>query len=259
MKIGFIGAGNMGSAMIAALFAKNNAEKVVVFARSKTDEMAQKFGVIAVKDEIEVIKNSDMIFLATKPNTYEKILNLIKNELKDKILITLAPNFTISQSLEILGKTAKVARAMPNTPTAIAQGVSAISFSTNLSKTKQDEIREIFQNFGRVYELEESKFGAFTAIAGSLPAYVFMFIEAVADAGVKNGIAREQTYEIIAASVAGSANLMLESKKHPAVLKDEVCSPGGTTIEAVSVLEKLGFRSALIEAVHACAKKANGR
>ena len=120
-------------------------------------------------------------------------------------------------------------------------------------------MRGIFENFGTVYELEEAKFAAFTGIAGSLPAYVFMFIEAAADAGVLEGLPRALAYEAVAASVAGSARLMLKSGKHPAALKDEICSPGGTTIEAVKALEKGGFRAAVMDAVDACVKKARAK
>ena len=147
---------------------------------------------------------------------------------------------------------------MPNTPAAIAEGVSALCFNENLSADERAAVREIFENFGAVYELEETKFAAFTGIAGSLPAYVFMFIEALADAGVLEGLPRALAYEAVAASVASSARLMLKSGKHPAALKDEICSPGGTTIEAVKALENGGFRAAAMDAVAACVKKARG-
>lgn len=256
MKIGFIGGGNMGFAMISAL-AKFS--EVCVYARSKNEVLRQMQNVKILADEISLTEHSDAVVLAVKPKDYAEVLAKIKAVSKGKIIICIAPNFTLSEISAMLNEpSVKLVRAMPNTPTAIAQGVSAICFSQDITSNEQGKIKEIFSRFGRVYELEESKFGAFTAIAGSLPAYVFMFIEAVADGGVRNGISRDLAYEIIAASVAGSANLALQTAKHPAKLKDEVCSPGGTTIEAVKVLENRGFRAALIEAVDACVKKANG-
>ena len=183
---------------------------------------------------------------------------MIKDAARGKVIVTIAPNFSLEQSSQILGAKAKVARAMPNTPAAIAEGVSALCFNENLSADEQAAVREIFENFGAVYELGEAKFAAFTGIAGSLPAYVFMFIEALADAGVLEGLPRALAYEAVAASVAGSARLMLKSGKHPAALKDEICSPGGTTIEAVKALENGGFRAAAMDAVAACVKKARG-
>ena len=256
LKIGFIGGGNMGGAMIENLAQRLGGERLFVYARSKTAALREKCGVNACESESAVASAADITVLATKPAAYEDILNLIKEAARGKVIVTLAPNFSLEQSMQILGAQAKVARAMPNTPAAIAEGVSALCFNENLSADERAAVREIFENFGAVYELEEAKFAAFTGIAGSLPAYVFMFIEAAADAGVLEGLPRALTYEAVAASVAGSARLMLKSGKHPAALKDEICSPGGTTIEAVKALEKGGFRAAVMDAVAACVKKA---
>ena len=257
-KIGFIGGGNMGGAMIENLAQRLGGESVFVYARSKTAALREKCGVNACESEAAVASAVDITVLATKPAAYEDILNLIKDAARGKVIVTLAPSFSLKQSSQILGTQAKVARAMPNTPAAIAEGVSALCFNENLSADERAAVREIFENFGAVYELEEAKFAAFTGIAGSLPAYVFMFIEALADAGVLEGLPRALAYEAVATSVAGSARLMLKSGKHPAALKDEICSPGGTTIEAVKALENGGFRAAAMDAVAACVKKARG-
>lgn len=257
MKIGFIGGGNMGRAMIEASIKAFGIENIIVYAKSKNDSLKAEFDIQIATDEATLAKVSDIIILATKPSCYDKILELIKSSIKDQIIITIAPNFSLEMSERLLGKNTKIARAMPNTPASIKQGVSAICCNKNLNQNECKKVNEIFASFGLVFELEESKFAAFTAIAGSLPAYVFMFIEAVADGGVLNGISRKMAYDIIAASVAGSANLMLKSSKNPSVLKDEICSPSGTTIEAVKELENGGFRAALINAVDACVKKAS--
>ena len=259
VKIGFIGGGNMGGAMIEYLAQRLGGERVFVYARSKTADLREKCGVNACESEAAVASAADVTVLATKPAAYEGILNLIKEVARGKVIVTLAPSFSLEQSMQILGAQAKIARAMPNTPAAIAEGVSALCFNENLSADERTAVREIFENFGAVYELEEAKFAAFTGIAGSLPAYVFMFIEAAADAGVLEGLPRALAHEAVAASVAGSARLMLKSSKHPAALKDEICSPGGTTIEAVKTLEKGGFRAAVMDAVAACVKKARAK
>lgn len=258
-KIGFIGGGNMGGAMIENLAQRLGGERVFVYARSKTAALREKCGINACESEAAVASAADITVLATKPASYECILNLIKDAARGKVVVTLAPSFSLEQSAQILGTQAKISRAMPNTPAAIAEGVSALCFNENLSADERAAVREIFENFGAVYELEETKFAAFTGIAGSLPAYVFMFIEAAADAGVLEGLPRVLAYEAVAASVAGSARLMLKSGKHPAALKDEICSPGGTTIEAVKALENGGFRAAVIDAVGACVKKARAK
>lgn len=260
MKIGFIGGGNMGEAMISALVRANFTEsgEIFVYDRSKNENLKFKFGVTPLSSEQEIAKKSDVIVLAVKPNGYESVLNLIKKEIKEQIVLTLAPNFSIEAASKIIGGDKKIVRTMPNTPASIGEGVTAVCFNANLSQKERGNVTQILQSFGRTHEIEERLMPVFTAIAGSLPAYVFMMIEALADGAVAQGMPRAKAYEIIAASVAGSANMALKTGKHPAQLKDEVCSPAGTTIEAVKALEQNGFRHALIEAVAACVKKAKG-
>ncbi|MBR8464633.1 pyrroline-5-carboxylate reductase [Campylobacter sp. faydin G-24] len=263
LNIGFIGGGNMGEAMIGSLVRANfKASNIVVFAKSKNDELAHKYGVSVVSDEIAVVNNADVIVLAVKPNAYEGVLNLIKSEIKTQIIITLAPSFSIARVQDILSGTTdessykfKVVRTMPNTPALIGCGVTAVNFSKSVSQDERKNIMQILSSFGEVFELDESAFPAFVGIAGSLPAYVFMFIEALADGAVLEGLSRDKAYKIAAAAVAGSANMALQSQKHVANLKDDVCSPSGTSIEAVRVLENAKFRSAVIEAVSVAARK----
>lgn len=261
MKIGFIGAGNMGSAMIAAIARSKFADlgEIFVYDRSKNENLKFKFGITPLNNEREVVQKSDIIVLAIKPNGYENLLNLIKKDIKDQIVLTIAPNFSMEEIAGIIGENKKVVRTMPNTPAAIGEGVTAVSFSENLSAKEKELVMRFLACFGTAHEIDEALMGAFVGIAGSLPAYVFVFIEALADAGVLNGIPRAKAYEIVAASVAGSADMVIKSGKHPAVLKDEVCSPSGTTIEALRVLEERGFRSAVIEAVNVAVNKANNK
>ena len=273
MKIGFIGGGNMGSAMIGALVTGGvRADEILVFARSKNEALRAKFGVRIAASEKEVANGADIVVIAVKPASYESVLKEISRASKFKhnasvvgenaaqpIFITVAPNFSIQMVREILGADAKVARTMPNMPSLIGEGVTAVNFSSNFTADDRASVMKILSCFGKTYELPEDKFAVFTAIAGSLPAYVFMFIEALADGAVLEGLGREIACEIACEAVAGSAKMAaaaLKEGKHPARLKDEVCSPGGTTIEAVRVLENAKFRAAIIEAVSAATRKA---
>ena len=299
MKIGFIGGGNMGSAMIGALVAGGvRADEILVFARSKNEALRAKFGVHIAASEKEVANGADIVVIAVKPASYESVLKEISEVGKfngaddfgvvnDKnlddtktrkfdandsnltvprgentsqpIFVTVAPNFSIQMVREVLGADAKVARTMPNMPSLIGEGVTAVNFSSNFTADDRASVMKILSCFGKSYELSEDKFAVFTAIAGSLPAYVFMFIEALADGAVLEGLGREKAYAIVCEAVAGSAKMAtaaLKEGKHPARLKDEVGSPGGTTIEAVRVLENAKFRPAIIEAVSAATRKA---
>lgn len=258
MKIGFIGGGNMAGAMITALLNSKYKSKneIIVYAKSKNQDISQKFGVCVVGSEIEVINCADIIILAIKPKDYSSVLNLIKDKLNDKIIVSVAPKFSIDELTDMLFKGAKIVRSMPNTPASVGAATSAVCFCESLSVGEREIVFEIFRSFGEVFEIKESEFAAFVGIAGSLPAYVFIFIEALADAGVLNGMSRKMAYDIATNAVLGSAKMALMSKKHPAELKDEVCSPAGTTIQAIAELEKNGFRSAIIQAVNACVNKA---
>ena len=154
-----------------------------------------------------------------------------------------------------LGEGFKIVRTMPNTPALVGEAMSAVCPNENVTSEQFEYVKNIFNSFGECVELAEKDFHAFTALCGSSPAYVFVFIEAMADAAVKLGITRAKAYTMAAQSVLGSAKMVLDTGKHPAELKDMVCSPAGTTIDAVLALEKEGFRNAAIEAVVKCAEK----
>ena len=301
VKIGFIGGGNMGGAMIEALWraqsdeanarrsfaeeerkssggsegqrAKNLAQtdknasqrecekgakfEILACARSKNEALRQRFGVKIAASETDLAREADAVVLATKPASYEAILRLIAPELSGKILLLLAPNFDIKCARQIVGEGVYIARAMPNIAACIGASATALCFDAGFSEPKKETVREIIAKIGKIYEIDEAGFAAFTGIAGSLPAYVCAFIEAAADAGVRGGLPRQLCYDAVAAAVEGTARL-IQSGKHPAALKDEVCSPAGTTIEGLAALEKGGFRGALMDAVAACIAKARG-
>ena len=297
VKIGFIGGGNMGGAMIEALWraqpdgassaegerkssggsetqrAENLAQtdknasrrecekeakfEILACARSKNETLRQRFGVKIAANETDLSREADAVVLATKPASYEAILRLIAPDLAGKILLLLAPGFGINRARQIAGEGVYIARAMPNIAACIGASATALCFDAGFSETKKETVREIIAKIGKIYEIDETGFAAFTGIAGSLPAYACAFIEAAADAGVRGGLPRQLCYDAVAAAVEGTARL-IQSGKHPAALKDEVCSPAGTTIEGLAALEKGGFRGALMQAVAACIAKARG-
>ena len=241
-KIGFIGCGNMGKAMLGALVKADNIsnDNIIVSTKSKAsaEKINDEYGVKSTTVNSEVAKEADVLFLAVKPYFFKEVIEEIKDLVKDEaIIISIAAGVTVNQIEEWFGKEIKLVRTMPNTPASVGEGMSAICPN------------------GKYEVLEEKDFHAFIALCGSSPAYVFMFIEAMADAGVKLGLPRAKAYKLAEQAILGSAKLALETGKHPGVLKDEVCSPGGTTIEAVIDLEKNGFRNTVISAVEKCADK----
>ena len=262
-KIGFIGCGNMGKAMLGALVKSNDINKndIIVSTKSKTsaEKISDEFAVKTTTVNIEVAEVADILFLAVKPYFFKEVIEEIKNSIKeDTVIISIAAGITIAQIEQWFDKDVKVVRTMPNTPALVGEGMSAICPNKFINEDEVEHVGELYNLFGKYEILEEKDFHAFIALCGSSPAYVFMFIEAMADAAVMDGMPRTQAYEFAAQSVLGSAKMVLETGMHPGVLKDMVCSPAGTTIEAVRVLEKSGFRSAVIEAQKACVEKAKG-
>lgn len=259
-RIGFIGCGNMGKAMLGSLVKSKdiNNEDIMVSTKSNTSaqNIIKEFNVKATTINSEVTKNSDIIFLAVKPFFFKEVIEEIKDVVKeDVIIISIAAGVTIEQIEEWFGKKIKLVRTMPNTPALVGEGMSAICPNNNVSEEELNYIGKLYNLFGKYEVIAEKDFHAFIALCGSSPAYVFMFIEAMADAAVADGMPRAQAYKFAAQAVLGSAKMVLETGKHPGELKDAVCSPGGTTIEAVATLEKAGLRNAVIEAQRACVQK----
>lgn len=259
-KIGFIGCGNMGSAMAGGLIKSGLIKPEEIIVSTKTSSSAKRLEdelkVTSTLDSREVASQAETIILAVKPFMYKDIIKQVKDVLtKDKLIIAIAAGITINNMKEYLGEGFKIIRAMPNTPALVGKAMSAVCPNENITEEDLKYCIKIFESFGECVQLEEKYFDAFIAVAGSSPAYVFMFIEAMADGAVKLGIPRVKAYKMAAQSVLGSAKMVLDTGKHPGELKDGVCSPGGTTIEAVAELEKLGFRNSVIQAMDKCAEK----
>ena len=259
-KIGFIGCGNMAKAMIGGIIESKLVSPQDVIASDgympSLEGTSEKYGIKITQDNKEVASSSDVVFLAVKPNMYEAVIDEIKDSVDEKtMIVTIAPGKTLANIEKCFGKKVKVLRTMPNTPALVGAGVTAVCPNSEINKEEFEALREIIGTFSLVEQVDEKLFDAVVSVSGSSPAYVFMFIEAMADAAVIQGMPRDKAYRFAAQAVMGSAKMLLETGKHPGELKDMVCSPGGTTIEAVAVLEEKGFRTAVIEAMRACGEK----
>nr|WP_300004274.1 pyrroline-5-carboxylate reductase [Tissierella sp.] len=259
-KIGFIGCGNMASAMIKGIISSDIVESddIIVSAKTKTtlEKIEKEFKIRTTLDNKQVAREADFLFLAVKPHLYKGILEVIKEDIKEEtVVISIGAGISLDFLKENLKEGAKFIKTMPNTPAFVGEGMSALSPGACLDQEEIQDVLDIFKSFGKAEIIDESLMDAFTAICGSSPAYIFVLIEAMADAGVKEGLARPLAYKMAAQAVLGSAKMVLETEEHPGKLKDNVCSPGGTTIEAVISLERTGFRSSIMEAVEVCAEK----
>ena len=243
MKLGFIGAGNMAQAIIGGIIDNGFVSKSDIIASAATNEtinkVAEKFGIETTLDNKETAV-ADILFLAVKPAYYKQVIDEIKDlpVKKSQIIITVAAGKTIEWVEDAFGGVRKIVRTMPNTPALVGEGITAACPNSNVTEEELITVLSLLETFGKAEVVKESMMDAVVAVSGSSPAYVFMFIEAMADAAVAEGMPRAQAYQFAAQSVLGSAKMVLETGLHPGKLKDMVCSPSGTTIEGVKVLEK---------------------
>lgn len=258
-KIGFYGAGNMAQAIIHGMLATDSYAKEDILVYNHRYEptlkkVEEQFQIIPILDEKEFFQQVDIVIFAVKPAILLKRLPEVAQWIDTQLLVSIAAGVTIHQMEEILGEK-KIIRVMPNTPSTVNAGMASVSTNQEVSAEETETVVAIFQSFGRAVVLPESQIDAVVGVSGSSPAYAYLFIEALADGAVLSGMSRPHAYEFAAQAVLGAAKMVLETGKHPGELKDQVCSPGGTTIEAVRSLEENGFRSAVIQAVQAAAKK----
>lgn len=251
----------MAQAMLKGILAKGiySCEEVIVSRRSEKalKEIGDDLGVKTTTDNKEVAGQADLLILAIKPNQFDPVIQEIAGEVKeDALIISIAAGQSIANIEHLFGKNIKLVRTMPNTPALVLAGATGMCFNAHVTEQERKRAVELFESFGVVAQVDEEMIDTVIGVSGSAPAYIFMVIEAMADAAVADGMPRAQAYELAAQTVYGSAKMVLETGKHPGELKDMVCSPGGTTIEAVRVLEEKGLRSAIIEGQMACVKKA---
>ena len=239
-KIGFIGMGNMGYAMLKGALAAFSPSDIIFSSpdKEKCARIANETGTRFAESNAECGNNAKYIVLAVKPQMYPAVLKNIENVVtEESVVISIAPGITIASIKNALGSNIRVVRAKPNTPALIGEGMTGVSFNaSDFSFDERDVIDKFFTSFGKVVYVDEKLMDGVVCV-------------------VKYGIKRDDAYKMVAQTVLGSAKMVLESGEHPAALKDKVCSPGGTTIQAVSALEENGFRNALIKATDACYDK----
>lgn len=263
----FIGAGNMGGAIIEAVCRSTEPRNVTIFDRAteKTAELSAKTGCRVAENTNEAVKSAHYVFICVKPNVFKdtlrNLLPVLKEEAlkgNEKVVVSIAAGVTTSSIISILDADdleLPVIRLMPNTPVAVGKGLILMSPVKNVSEENIDVLREALATGGEVVIMDEAYIDPSTPIFSSSPAYVYMFIESLADGGVMAGVPRDKAQRFAAQAVLGAAAMVLETGKHPGELKDAVCSPGGSTIVGVEELEKRGFRAAVASAVFEAYKK----
>ena len=259
MKIGFIGLGNMGASLAKSVLQAKTGDDILLANRSqaKVDAFIADFGGQASSNE-EIFAEADVIFLAVKPAQISTLLAKYQDILEKReslLLISMAAGIKLEKLASFLPSQHRLIRMMPNTPVSIGQGVISYALSPNCKAEDSELFCQLLAKAGLLVELGEGLIDAATGLAGCGPAFVYLFIEALADAGVQTGLSRETALKMAAQTVVGAGQLVLESQQHPGVLKDQVCSPGGSTIAGVASLEAHAFRGTVMDAVHQAYKR----
>jgi len=258
MKIGFIGLGNMAAAMIGGMLKKEIVQPQDIIGSDKNTESMEKINkqlsINVTAHNSITAESADILFLSVKPIVLPEVIAEISQKVKqDTIIVSIVAGQSLARLEELFGRNdLKLIRCMPNTPALILEGCTGVCAGSRITSEELEKVMSLLRSFGTAHIVPERLMDAVVGISGSSPAYVFMFIEAMADAAVAAGMPRAQAYEFAAQAVAGSARMVLQTGKHPGELKDMVCSPGGTTIQAVKVLEEKGFRGVVMDAVEAC-------
>ncbi len=267
MNIGFIGIGNMGGAIVKGLCQNENkiVDNIWVYDKneSKIKEYTEKYKVTAATSIENIISTCEVILVAVKPNVLKEVLGDREEELKGKnnLIISIAAGYSISDLEEIIGvkewDSTPIVRVMPNINAEVLESISGMCCNAFVKEEQKQIVKQTFSAIGKVVEVDEKLFSTFSVIAGCSPAFTYMFIDSLAKAAHKSGMNKKEAIYIAAQAVLGSAKMILESGTHPYELADKVCSPGGTTIEGVCVLEENKFQSTVVKAVDAAIYKDN--
>ena len=252
--------GNMASAMLGGMVHSGLVAREEVCCRDASDELtrlaAEKYGIAPCASNAELAREAQIVFLTVKPQYYAGVIAEIAPAIgAEQTVLTVAPGKTLAWLAGQFGRALPIVRCMPNTPALVGEGCTAVCRNELVPDGRFAEILKLLGSFGTASELPEALFDAFTGLCGSSPAYVFVLLEAMADAAVREGLPRQQAYRFAAQAVLGSARMLLDTGKHPGELKDMVCSPAGTTIEGVRALEEGGFRATVMRAVQAATEK----
>ena len=259
LNIGFIGFGNMAQAIAEGLILKGAAAADRIYACAKNQDKlcknAEKYGIHGCGDVRETVAKSDVVIVAVKPYLVEEVLTPVREMLAGKILISVAVNFPFEKFEEFLVPGTHHLSTLPNTPVAVGEGIILCEERHSLSEDEFAVVRGLFESIALVEMVDAGHMGIAGTLSGCGPAFAAMFIEALSDGAVLHGLPRELSYKLASQMVAGTGKLQMASKKHPGVMKDGVCSPGGTTIKGVAALERKGFRSAVIDAIDAVERR----
>lgn len=261
MRIGIIGAGQMGGALAQGLLEKRVVTSDDLFLSDlkpeRLDELKQQLNVNTTTQNGQLVENSEVIIVAIKPQHLKGLLGELKNlTISGKVFVSIVAGAKISLYEDFLGENIKIVRVMPNSPCQVGFGVSVMSAGRNVNPDDLTKVKSIFAAVGEVLELPEDYLDIVTAISGSGPAFFYYFAEALIEAGVKAGLSREVATELVQGTMIGSGMMMKKTGKHPALLIDMVTSPGGTTIAGLAALDKKGFKAAVFKAVEAAFKRA---
>lgn len=260
VKLGFIGAGNMGSAIIGGILRKGALPAGNILISRRRPELSADFaaqGVQILPDNVTLARQADCIVLAIKPVYTARVIREIYDALPGKLVISIVAGWTYDMLKDALPESARFVRVMPNTPLAVGEGMSLLSNRYTRTNEEFTFAQSLFAAAGKTAVVEDRIFTPANGISGCGPAFVYQFIEAMADGGVRYGVPRALAYQLAAQTLVGAAKMVLETGEHPGALKDAVCSPGGTTIEGVYALEKGGMRAAVIDAIGATVEKTN--
>lgn len=258
-QLGFIGMGNMAQAIAAGMIQKNlwNKEDILAFApnQEKLHKNAEIIGFTPVATLQALLERVDTVIMACKPYQIEAVLKEAGNLMEGKNIVSVALGWNFETYQKYVSENTKVQFIMPNTPARVGEGVFLFEEGNSLEAADREQLKDIFSHLGMVAELPDRLMGIGGAITGCGPAFVDLFIEAFSDAAVKYGIPRAMSYELVSQTILGSAKLQLETGEHPGVLKDAVCSPGGSTIRGVDALEHGGLRATCIDAIDAIMRR----
>lgn len=254
LRIGFIGAGNMGATILRGMLGPGGVAASAVMASDarakRRDQLAEELGIAMTESNLEVAAFADLLVVAVKPQSYQRVLSEVQEKIGPQTLVvSIAAGLSLEQLEAMVPEGTRVVRTMPNTPAQVGAGATAITGGTHASAEDLAMVHAVFDPLGITEEFDESLLDAITGLSGSGPAYIFVVIEAMADAGVKMGLHRASAQRFAAQTVLGAAKLLIETGEHPGRLKDMVASPGGTTISGLHTLEAGGLRRTLIDAV----------
>lgn len=253
IKIGFIGMGNMASAIVLGWLKSSSivADDLYVYDIEKTKiyQIQEEYSIHSVVNETEVVKYADIIVLAVKPNVVESVITKIKDALANKAVVSIVAGYNFDKYQELLLDSTRHLSIMPNTPALVSAGMTLLEKENNLTSEEFIYIQKLFNSIGTTEILPSYQMKAGGALSGCGPAFVYMMIEALADGAVREGLPREVAYRLASQTVIGAGLMQRETKLHPGILKDNVCSPGGLTIKGVNALEEHHFRAALMAAI----------